>query len=159
MLTPEPQPGYRRNVGMMLVNPAGLIFVGSRIDMPSDAWQMPQGGIDADETPRQAAMRELQEEVGTDKAEIIGESVGWLSYELPPRLARKLWRGKWRGQSQKWFVMRFTGQDSDIDIATAHPEFGAWRWVEPRQIAELIVPFKRALYGAVLEEFAPILNR
>ena len=152
--TSEPLPGYRRNVGIMLINPAGLIFVGSRVDMPSDAWQMPQGGIDADETPAQAAMRELHEEVGTDKAEIIAQSPGWLSYELPPKLQKKLWRGKWRGQSQKWFAMRFTGADSDIDIATKHPEFGAWRWVKPEQIVELIVPFKRDLYRAVLEEFS-----
>lgn len=157
--TPEPLPGYRRNVGIMLVNPAGLIFVGSRIDFASDAWQMPQGGIDAGETPAQAAMRELHEEVGTDKAEILGESAGWLSYDLPAKLRRKLWRGRWRGQSQKWFAMRFTGTDSDIDIDTKHPEFGAWRWVEPQQIVDLIVPFKRDLYRAVLEEFAPLLAR
>lgn len=157
--TSEPLPGYRRNVGIMLMNPAGLIFVGSRIDFPSDAWQMPQGGIDAGETPAQAAMRELHEEVGTDKAEIVAESAGWLSYELPAKLRRKLWRGRWRGQSQKWFAMRFTGADADIDIDTRHPEFGAWRWVEPQQIVDLIVPFKRDLYRAVLEEFAPLLQR
>jgi putative (di)nucleoside polyphosphate hydrolase len=150
--TPEPLPGYRRNVGIMLINSQGLIFVGSRRDMPSGAWQMPQGGIDGDETPRQAVMRELYEEVGTDKASIIGESAGWLSYELPAKLAKKLWRGKWRGQSQKWFAMRFTGTDDDINIATAHPEFAAWRWVKPSQIVDLIVPFKRDLYRAVLDE-------
>jgi putative (di)nucleoside polyphosphate hydrolase len=156
--TAEPLPGYRRNVGIMLINRDGLIFVGSRVDMPSDAWQMPQGGIDAGETPAQAAMRELHEEVGTDKAEIVAESAGWLSYDLPPKLQRKLWRGRWRGQSQKWFAMRFTGTDRDIDIATKHPEFGAWRWVEPGQIVDLIVPFKRALYRAVLQEFAGLLR-
>jgi putative (di)nucleoside polyphosphate hydrolase len=150
--TSEPLSGYRRNVGIMLINPSGMIFVGRRIDMPSDAWQMPQGGIDADETPAEAAMRELHEEVGTRKAEILAESAGWLSYDLPPKLQRKLWRGRWRGQSQKWFAMRFTGSDADIDIDTRHPEFAAWRWAEPGQIVDLIVPFKRELYRAVLDE-------
>src|SRR5215475_12592054 len=111
--------GYRSGVGIMLLNPVGEVFVGRRIDMPvMPAWQMPQGGIDPGETPRQAALRELKEEIGTDKAEILGESAGWLQYDLPSDLAGGIWGGRYRGQRQKWFVMRFTGSDADIDLAT-----------------------------------------
>jgi putative (di)nucleoside polyphosphate hydrolase len=158
LATQSPLPGYRRNVGIMLLNPQNHIFVGQRRDMPSAAWQMPQGGIDKGETPAEAAIRELEEEVGTAKATIMAESAGWLTYDLPEELRRKLWRGRWRGQSQKWFVMRFTGQDRDINIQTRHPEFSRWQWVAPQQIVELIVPFKRDLYQAVLDEFAELLK-
>jgi putative (di)nucleoside polyphosphate hydrolase len=145
---------YRPAVGIMLLNRRGEVFVARRIDMPmTSAWQMPQGGIDAGETPRQAALREMREEIGTDKAEILGESVGWLQYDLPPDLAGEVWSGRYRGQRQKWFVMRFTGSDADIDLATDHPEFDAWRWVAPERLPELIVPFKRQLYVDVLAEF------
>jgi putative (di)nucleoside polyphosphate hydrolase len=138
----------------MLLNRAGEIFVGRRIDMPMlPAWQMPQGGIDKGETPLQAARRELKEEIGTDKAEILGESRMWLKYDLPPELARGMWRGRYRGQRQKWFAMRFTGNDTDIDLATDHPEFDAWKWIPPEQLPELIVPFKRQLYIDILAEF------
>ena len=156
--TDLPQPGYRRNVGIMLLDPNNRIFVGQRRDMPSAAWQMPQGGIDEGETPSQAAMRELEEEVGTGEAMILAESAGWLTYDLPPDLRKKLWRGRWLGQSQKWFAMRFTGQDSDINIETSHPEFSSWQWAAPDSLVSLIVPFKRELYRAVLEEFAPLLK-
>ncbi|MGE0659137.1 MAG: RNA pyrophosphohydrolase [Reyranellaceae bacterium] len=152
-----PPPGYRHNVGIMLLDRHSRIFVGQRRDMPSPAWQMPQGGIDKGETPPEAAMRELEEEVGTAKAVIVAESAGWLTYDLPPELRRKLWRGRWKGQSQKWFAMRFTGQDDDINIATKHPEFSRWQWAAADSIVSLIVPFKRDLYRAVLEEFAPVL--
>jgi putative (di)nucleoside polyphosphate hydrolase len=114
---------------------------------------MPQGGIDPGETPRQAAFRELKEEVGTDKAEILAETRGWLHYDLPSDIASRMWSGRWRGQRQKWFLMRFTGEDADINPATEHPEFDAWEWVEPRQLPDLIVPFKRPLYRDVLAEF------
>jgi putative (di)nucleoside polyphosphate hydrolase len=145
---------YRPAVGIMLLNRRGEAFVARRIDMPLiAAWQMPQGGIDAGETPRQAALRELREEIGTDKAEILGESVGWLQYDLPPDLAGEVWGGRYRGQRQKWFVMRFTGSDADIDLATEHPEFDDWRWVVPERLPELIVPFKRQLYIDILAEF------
>jgi putative (di)nucleoside polyphosphate hydrolase len=146
---------YRLAVGVMLLNRAGNVFVGRRIDMPAGlaAWQMPQGGIDPGETPRQAAIRELKEEIGTDNAEILGESRAWLHYELPPEIAGGMWGGRYRGQRQKWFAMRFTGEDTDIDpAATEHPEFDAWEWVLPELLPDLIVPFKRLLYLDVLAE-------
>ena len=146
---------YRSAVGIMLLNRQGEVFVARRIDMPDlSAWQMPQGGIDDGETPRQAALRELKEEIGTDKAEILAESAGWLRYDLPADLAAGgIWGGRYRGQCQKWFVMRFTGGDADIDLATEHPEFDAWQWVPPQRLPELIVPFKRQLYLDILAEF------
>jgi putative (di)nucleoside polyphosphate hydrolase len=148
--------GYRPGVGIMLLDRANRVFVGRRIDMQGDNWQMPQGGIDRGETPRQAALRELKEEVGTDKAEILGETRGWLSYEVPTEVAGRLWRGRYRGQRQKWFAMRFTGEDRDIDLGTHHPEFDAWRWVAPAELPRLIVPFKHQLYRDVLAEFRAI---
>jgi putative (di)nucleoside polyphosphate hydrolase len=141
----------------MLIDARGLIFVGRRIDMPLEpAWQMPQGGIDPGESPREAALRELAEEAGTDKAEILAESREWRRYELPGELAGRLWGGRYRGQEQKWFAMRFKGVDSDIDIATAHPEFDAWQWVPPDRLTGLIVPFKRPLYREILAEFGAL---
>ncbi len=138
----------------MLLNRAGGVFVARRIDMPATpAWQMPQGGIDPGETPLQAAFRELREEIGTDKAELLGESRAWLKYELPTELVRGMWGGRYRGQRQKWFAMRFTGDDSDIDLATEHPEFDAWKWVSPERLADVIVSFKRQLYIDILAEF------
>jgi len=148
-------PLYRPGVGIMLVNRDGLVFVGRRNDMPAmlASWQMPQGGIDPGETPRQAALRELREEVGTDRAEILCETTGWLHYDVPAEIAGKSWGGRWRGQRQKWFAMRFIGEDSDIDpAATKHPEFDAWEWVSAERLPEMIVPFKRQLYLAVLDE-------
>ena len=155
MLSESDLPFYRPAVGIMLVNPAGLAFIGRRIDMPAGlaAWQMPQGGIDPGESPREAAFRELEEEVGTDKAEILAETEGWLHYDLPSDIASRMWSGRWRGQRQKWFLMRFTGEDSDINPATEHPEFDAWEWVEPQRLPDLIVPFKRQLYCDLLAEF------
>jgi putative (di)nucleoside polyphosphate hydrolase len=148
-------PFYRPGVGVLLINRAGNVFVGRRRDMPAGlaAWQMPQGGIDPGESPRAAAVRELKEEIGTDRAEIVAETAGWLHYDLPPELVRGAWSGRYRGQRQKWFAMRFTGKDADIDPeATEHPEFDAWEWVAPERLLELIVPFKRRLYEAVLAE-------
>ena len=146
--------GYRRAVGIMLLNGQGEVFVARRIDMPTmAAWQMPQGGIDPGETPRQAALRELKEEIGTDKAEILGKSRTWLKYDVPIELRGGIWGGRYRGQQQKWFVMRFTGSDEDINIATEHPEFDAWQWVAPERLPDLIVSFKRQLYLDILAEF------
>ena len=150
---------YRPCVGLMLFNRAGLVFVARRIDMPSEAWQMPQGGIDKGEKPRKAALRELREEIGTDKAEIVAESQGWRPYDLPRELQGVLWKGRFRGQTQKWFLLRFTGKDADIDIATEHPEFLEWKWVELADVPRLIVPFKRKVYEEVVAEFGPLIDR
>jgi putative (di)nucleoside polyphosphate hydrolase len=144
--------GYRAGVGIMLLDRRNRVFVGRRIDTRGENWQMPQGGIDKGETPHRAAMRELEEEVGTDRAAIIGETREWLRYDVPREVARRLWRGRYRGQMQKWFAMRFTGSDGDIDVRTAHPEFDAWKWVEPAELPRLIVPFKRQLYLDILSE-------
>jgi putative (di)nucleoside polyphosphate hydrolase len=150
---------YRRAVGIMVLNPEGRVLVAQRIDMPSDAWQMPQGGIDRGETPIEAAKRELCEEIGTCNGEFLGESRDWYSYDLPAELAGKLWRGRFRGQTQKWFAFRFAGDDSEINLETETPEFLAWKWVDAIEVPRLIVPFKRDIYTAILSEFAPYLPR
>ncbi|MEE9139895.1 MAG: RNA pyrophosphohydrolase [Alphaproteobacteria bacterium] len=144
---------YRRGVGLMILNRDSRVFVARRIDTPSAAWQMPQGGIDPGESTREAAMRELEEEIGTDKAEIIAEHKGWLKYDLPRDLVPRIWGGRYRGQMQKWFALRFLGQDSDIKIDTERPEFLEWKWVEMRELPDLIVPFKRQLYRDLVAEF------
>ncbi len=145
---------YRVAVGIMLVNRRGQVFIARRSDRAAlPAWQMPQGGIDPGETPRQAALRELEEEIGTGKAEIVAESSTWRTYDLPPGLAGKVWGGRYRGQRQKWFVMRFTGCDADIDLAGEHAEFDAWRWAALDELPELIVSFKRQLYIDIVAEF------
>jgi putative (di)nucleoside polyphosphate hydrolase len=154
MMPADMAPGYRPGVGILLVSRAGQVFVGRRIDVKEmAAWQMPQGGIDPGETPRAAALRELKEEIGTDKAEILAESGCWRSYDIPAAIAGALWGGCYRGQRQKWFAMRFLGHDCDIDLATEHPEFDAWQWAAPDDLPSLIVPFKRPLYRDVLAEF------
>jgi putative (di)nucleoside polyphosphate hydrolase len=147
---------YRAGVGIMLINAKGLVWVGERISAPG-AWQMPQGGIDRGEDARDAALRELKEEIGTDKAEILAESRRWFTYELPPELRAKTWGGRYRGQRQRWFLLRFTGRDSDIDLAhPLHPEFSAWRWIGVDELISLVVPFKRALYSEVVAEFGAL---
>jgi putative (di)nucleoside polyphosphate hydrolase len=149
---------YRRGVGIMLLGPDRRVFVGRRIDTPG-AWQMPQGGIDKGETPRQAALRELHEEVGTDKAVILAETEGWLTYELPGDLHLQAWGGRYRGQQQKWFAMRFLGKDSDIRLDAHEPEFDAWKWATREELLRAIVPFKRQLYEDALKEFAPLFAK
>jgi len=144
---------YRRGVGMMLLNKAGQVFVAKRIDMTSEAWQMPQGGIDAGEQPRAAALRELKEEIGTDDATILAESADWYRYDLPDHLVPKIWKGQFRGQEQKWFLLRLNGGDDLIDITGEHAEFSEWKWVAVETLPDVIVPFKRALYAALVAEF------
>ena len=146
---------YRRGVGVMLLNRAGLVWVGKRIDNPSDAWQMPQGGIDEGEESWATALREVEEETGIAPRliEKLAQCPERLRYELPAELVPKFWSGKWKGQAQDWFLCRFLGEDSDVNIATAHPEFCEWKWVEPAALPGLIVPFKRKLYERVVEVF------
>ncbi|MFZ3238261.1 MAG: RNA pyrophosphohydrolase [Stellaceae bacterium] len=145
---------YRQCVGIMLIDGRGHALVARRADMPATpAWQMPQGGIDWGETPREAAMRELEEEIGTRKADILAETRDWLTYDFPPEAAHRIWGGRFRGQRQKWFLMRFTGCDGDIELGSRHAEFDAWRWVDPEQLPALIVAFKRQLYIRVVGEF------
>lgn len=145
---------YRRCVGVMLLNREGKVFVGRRIDREAnETWQMPQGGVDDGEDLVQAARRELAEETGVQQAELLAEAPGWFNYDLPPHLIGVALKGKFRGQTQKWFAMRFTGRDADIDLNVHEPEFDAWQWVRMSQLPELIVPFKRQVYVDVVEAF------
>ena len=155
-MTPHESLPYRPCAGIMLANRDGKIFVGQRIDSISNiAWQMPQGGIDDGEEAEAAALRELEEEAGisSDLVDVLARSKEEYFYDLPEELIGKLWKGQWRGQRQWWFLMRFKGDDSDVNIATAHQEFAEWQWVEPAQLPELIVPFKRRLYEGLVAEF------
>ena len=151
---------YRPCAGVMLLNSEGKVFVGQRIDTTVEAWQMPQGGIDDGEDAEAAAIRELGEEIGVtpDKVALIAVAPGEFYYDLPPELVGQVWKGKWRGQRQRWFLFRFLGEDYDINIATAHPEFSTWRWADPADLPDIIVPFKRALYEDVLAAFAEHLG-
>ena len=147
---------YRRGVGVMLINADGQVWVGARIDNTDDAWQMPQGGIDEDEEPWATALRELEEETGIapNLVERLSECPERLRYDLPEELRGRLWGGKWIGQDQDWFLARFIGDDTDIDIATEHPEFREWRWIDPVELPQLIVPFKRDLYRRIIDHFS-----
>lgn len=147
---------YRPAAGVMLLSPEGKVWVGQRLDSTLEAWQMPQGGLDEGEDALEGALRELEEEtgIGRDLVEVLGRTKDELTYDLPSDLAGKLWRGRWRGQRQVWFLMRFLGRDADVNLRTKHPEFRAWRWVDPATLPDLIVPFKRDLYRAVLRAFA-----
>lgn len=147
---------FRPGVGIMLLNRNNRVLVGRRTRTPHEAWQMPQGGIDEGEAPIAAALRELREEIGTDHVEVLAESNTWLRYELPSSLIGKAWKGRWRGQQQKWFAMRFLGCDADINVATKHPEFSAWRWVSAAELPNLIVSFKRQVYLDVLRQFRSV---
>lgn len=149
---------YRKGVGIMLLNARGEVFVAKRIDTISEAWQMPQGGIDEGEDARTAALRELKEETGTNRATILAESADWYAYDLPDDLVPIIWKGQYRGQQQKWFVLRLDGPDSLINItADDHPEFSEWKWIPMRELPEVIVPFKRDLYAALVAEFGNLV--
>lgn len=158
MVDPESLP-YRPCVGVVLIDARGLVFAGQRIDSPSPAWQMPQGGIDEGEKPKEAAYRELWEETGVTRelVEFVGKTHGWVTYDLPPELLGKVWGGKYRGQKQKWFLFRFKGTDRDIRIATDHAEFSTWRWILADEMVESIVPFKRSVYEEVIRSFRAYL--
>ncbi len=159
-MNPESLP-YRRCAGFMLVNADGLVFVGERIDASAHGfWQMPQGEIDKGEDVRDAALRELAEEtgIGPHLVDVIAPASGPLFYDLPPELLGKVWKGKYRGQEQYWFLGRFLGTDADIDLEAHDPaEFNAWRWVAPGVLPDLIVPFKRDVYAALVAQFTPLI--
>ena len=155
---PYEQRPYRPCVGIFLLNNDGLVFAGRRIDSRAGAWQMPQGGIDAGESPLQACMREMREEIGTNTAELVSQHDDWLYYDIPLPLADRLWQGRYKGQKQKWMALRFTGDDADINIATEEPEFCEWKWLSPHDLVDLAVPFKRDVYQNVLAAFAPYLK-
>jgi len=151
---------YRRGVGVMLLNGHGKVWVGARIDNPADAWQMPQGGIDeGEDDPWATALRELEEETGIPPhlVERIAQCPERLRYELPPELVGVIWKEPWIGQEQDWFLARFLGRDSDVNIETKHPEFREWQWIEPAELPDRIVPFKRDLYRRLLSEFSDYL--
>ncbi|MBW8308834.1 MAG: RNA pyrophosphohydrolase [Candidatus Paracaedibacteraceae bacterium] len=155
-------PFYRLGVGMMVVNYNGKVMLCQRADMAKtnyiDAWQMPQGGIDFGETPYAAALRELKEEIGTDQVSLIAETEDWLSYDFPEHLAKTLWGGRFVGQKQKWFLFRYEGYESDINLNTAHPEFIAFKWIDFEELPHLIVDFKKDLYRQIVRYFTPILQ-
>ena len=153
-MNPDELP-YRPCVGIMLIDARGLIFVGQRLDAAVPAWQMPQGGIDEGEKLRAAAWRELREEtsISADKAEVLVKMDGWLTYDLPPDLLGKAWGGKYRGQRQKWFLMRYIGADDAIRLDTDHPEFARWKWIAADEMLAGIVPFKRDVYARVIDAF------
>ncbi|KAK1396570.1 putative bis(5'-nucleosyl)-tetraphosphatase (Asymmetrical) [Heracleum sosnowskyi] len=159
----SPPQGYRKNVGICLINSNNKIFSAARLDIPG-SWQMPQGGIDESENPRDAAVRELREETGVTSAEVIAEVPHWLTYDFPSEVREKLnrqWGSDWKGQAQKWFLFRFTGKDDEVNLlgdGTEKPEFGEWSWLSPEQVLDGAVEFKKSVYKEVLTVFSTHLN-
>lgn len=149
---------FRPGVGMMILNKDNKIFVGKRINSKTNGWQMPQGGIDLGETPSAAALREMQEEIGSSNGKILAESKNWYSYRIPDFLVPKLWGGKFCGQKQKWFLIQFLGADEEIEITTASPEFEEWKWVAVDELLHGVVPFKILLYQKIIKEFLPLIE-
>ncbi len=144
---------YRLGIGVFLLNKDKKLWVGKRIDNPGNYWQMPQGGIDSEESQIQACFRELKEEIGSDNVKVIMESEEWLKYDLPDKLIGNVWKGKYRGQKQKWFACEFLGRDKDINIDYFKPEFCAWKWISPKKILDVAVPFKKKIYSTILKKF------
>lgn len=152
-----PPPNYRPCVGIVLINKAGLVFIGERRGVNGDSWQMPQGGIDDGEQPLAAAKRELLEETGVEQIEFLAECDQWHCYDIPEAWRPGHWKGRYAGQCQRWFAFRFSGEDSHIDLDAYEPEFSLWRWAKPEEVVTLVVSFKRDIYRAVINEFRPFL--
>ena len=148
----------RQGIGVIILNEKNKVFVGKRKDNPIDKWQMPQGGIDENETPEIAMMRELAEETSIKTIEILKEINGWLEYELPPNLLGKIWKGRFRGQKQKWFIVRFLGDESEINLNTKYPEFIEWKWVNYEVLPNIIVNFKKKVYEKLKIEIRRFIN-
>ncbi len=159
MITKDKRLPYRPCAGIMLLNQDNKVFVAKRIDTAVEAWQMPQGGIDKGEDPKDAAVRELEEETGITNATVIAEYEDWLSYDLPDELYGKVWKGRYGGQTMKWFVMRYHGADHDINIDTEHPEFSTWKWADMSDLEALIIPFKKEVYRALAQKFSYLVER
>ena len=148
----------RQGVGVIVLNRNNEVFVGKRKDNPIDKWQMPQGGIDKNETPYKAMKRELFEETSIKNIEVLKEIEKWLEYELPPNLLGKIWKGKFRGQKQKWFIVKFTGSDDEINLNTKYPEFIEWKWIDYRLLPDVIVDFKKKVYESLKTELRNFIN-
>jgi len=155
--TDQPPPDYRPCAGILLANQEGLVFIGERRGLTWHTWQMPQGGIDPGEEPLAAAKRELHEETGVTQVDLLAESDHWHCYDIPENNRPRHWQGRHIGQCQRWFAFRFTGDDSAVDLDVHEPEFSLWRWATPEEVLDLVVPFKRQVYQAVIDEFRPFL--
>ncbi len=149
---------YRPCVGLMIFNKYGFVFSGQRLDNPNDSWQLPQGGIDEGENPIQAAFRELEEETSITSADFVAEYPDWIKYDVPKNLANNLWDGKYRGQTQKWLLFHFLGNDNEININTKAPEFKNWSWMEPNELSKKAIYFKKQVYEEINKIFIPVIK-